>query len=203
MTFYPQATPRSREPAIGFFTETVGDLNTTSWSDLSSSLLEEAEQMFGPRDPRWFFAGIKFWDKPYPATYYPGERPFHVGIGLTRQAASNPRMAHYQLAHEIVHVLGPSATFAPANVLEEGMAYSFQDRVNVNRQLGMPLGLLSYVQAREALHAMLNVAPDAVRVIRAAYYDVRDVTANELVRLVPEVSLDLAERLCAPFIRGE
>ncbi|WP_030539669.1 hypothetical protein [Sphingobium sp. DC-2] len=203
MKFFPQATPSSLEPASGFFREALGELVTTSWSDLTSSLLQEAEQQFGPRDPRWFFAGIQFWDEGHPGTYYPGSRPFHVGISLTREAASNPRMAHYQLAHEVVHLLGPSPTFAPATVLEEGMAYSFQERVNLHRHLGMRLSIPSYAQARDVLNAMLALDPDAVRTIRAVYPDVRDVRSAELMRLVPAVSLEIADLLCRPFFRGE
>jgi len=203
MDFYPRAIPDSTEPALGFFREIVGDEITTSWSDLTSALLKDAEAEYGPRDPRWFFTGIQFWDKGHPGTYYPGNRPFHVGISLTREAATDPRMAYYQLAHEIVHVLGPSPSFAPANVLEEGMAYSFQDQVNVKRGLGLTNAIASYVHARDVLNAMLALRPDAVRTIRAVYPDVRELTVTELMRLIPEVTAEIADALCAPFDRGE
>jgi hypothetical protein len=203
MDFYPRAMPVSTQPAVGFFREVVGGEITTSWSDLTSALLEDAEAEYGPRDPRWFFTGIQFWDEGYPATNYPGGRPFHVGISLTREAATNPKLAYYQLAHEIVHVLGPSETFAPANVLEEGMAYRFQDGVNVARGLGMTNPIASYVDARAALDAMLAIEPNAVRIIRAVHPDVRNVTAAELMQLIPGLSANNANSLCSTFVRGE
>lgn len=198
----PVRVPSSPVPILGAHAaEGFGPDWTSSWSDVVSWLMEQAEAWFGPRDPRWFFTGLEFTDGDVPSTYYPGRRPFHVGIQLTRSAAQNPRDAYFQLAHEVVHLLGPSQARDRANVLEEGMATVFQLHVSNVVGLGYGIKLPSYARAMEMVVQLLLVSPDAVRAIRAVHPDVRLVTPDEVARIVPGVPLDLATSLCERFVR--
>ena len=174
---------------------------TSSWSDVVSWLMVMAEAWFGPRDARWFFTGLELWEGDVPSTYYPGNRPFHVGIQLTQSAASNPKQAYFQLAHEVVHLLGPSPTRECANVLEEGMATRFQLHISHLVGLGFPITLPSYVHAMGELDKLLALSPDAVRTIRAVHPDLRHVTDTELMKMVRGVSPELAASLCGRFVR--
>lgn len=193
--------PSSLVPAIGFFTERVGDDWTVSWSDLVSHLLFEAEARFGKRDQRWFFTGIEFDAGDVPMTYYPGNRPFHVGIRLTHHATTNAAEAYFQLAHEVVHLLGPSPERLPANVFEEGIATAFQVEVSALVKLGRTISLPSYVNARAAVLELLAHDRDAVKKVRTVYPDLRHVTVQRLLDVTPSAPQGLAERLCAPFQR--
>ena len=198
----PISVPSSPVPVLG--AHAAGGFGpdwTSSWSDVTSWLMEQAEAWFGPRDRRWFFTGLEFTDGDVPQTYYPGRRPFHVGIQLTRSATQNPRDAYFQLAHEIVHVLGPSEARDPANVLEEGMATLFQ--LHVSNAVGLGYGIYhpSYARAMELVESLLLASPKAVRAIRATYPDVRLVTPVEVSRIVPGVTADLATALCERFVR--
>lgn len=172
---------------------------TASWSDIVSYLMALAEEWFGPRDSRWFFTGIEFSDGDNPSTYYPGNRPFHVGIQLTRSGAQNPRQAYFQLAHEVVHLLGPSPTRDKANVLEEGMATLFQDHVSTLAGLGIPVTTPSYVHAMGEVVRLRERSRDAVRAIRVVHPDLRQVSDSEVIRIVPGLPTDLAASLCRRF----
>lgn len=194
-------TPASPVPALGFHTLQANGDWTVSWSDLTSYLLAKAESRYGPRDDRWFFSGIEFADVETPMTYYPGNRPFHVAIRLTRSAAANPRQAHFQLAHEIVHLLGPSETRQPANVMEEGMAAAFQLDMSIRSSLGYGLGIQSYVDASQAIAELERIEPGAIAKIRGVHPDLRKLTPAALAAIVPAASNDLVQRLCAPFNR--
>lgn len=177
-----------------------------SWADVTGWLMSEAEHRFGPRDTRWFFTGIEFADCPCPIIYYPGNRPLHVAIRLTLAAANDPNAAYFELAHEVVHLLAPTERMngsarATANVLEEGMASRFQqdiaDQMNLNQFVTWP----SYVAAMGHYDALRAIDPDAVRRIRAAYPELRDLTDVGLMGIVPGAPAQLAQALTATFVR--
>ncbi|MBY9061344.1 hypothetical protein K7957_00155 [Sphingomonas yunnanensis] len=193
------ATPASPQPALGFHSAYDGGDWTTSWSDLVSYLIQQAESRYGPRDSRWFFTGVEFADVPVPCTLYTGNRPFHIGIQLTATVSMTPRIAHFQLAHEVVHLLGPSESHDRANVLEEGMAAAFQQEMSTRSGLGIDVTVPSYVSAMEALAELLTIDPDAVRRLRSIHPDLRLLDVANLIRIVPGADDTLADRLCSPF----
>jgi hypothetical protein len=194
--------PASREAVLGAFADDVDGANwTTSWSDVTSWLMERAEARFGPRDPRWFFTGLEFADVDAPTTYYPANRPFHVGIRLTAAAAAAPAEAYFQLAHEVVHLLGPSPTRAKANVLEEGAATVFQQETAAAVGLSGTVSLPSYLDAAAEVARLEAVAADAIRSVRTLCPDLRDLTEAELGRIVPGLPAGLGASLCSPFRR--
>ncbi|SFG58102.1 hypothetical protein [Methylobacterium gossipiicola] len=194
--------PASRGTVLGAFADDVDGAGwTASWSDVTSWLMERAEARFGPRDPRWFFTGLEFADVEAPTTYYPANRPFHVGIRLTAAAAASPAEAYFQLAHEVVHLLGPSPTHAKANVLEEGVATVFQQETVAAVGLPATVSHPSYLAAAGKVACLEAFAQDAVRSVRALYPDLRDLTEDELGRIVPGLPAGLAGALCSPFRR--
>ncbi|AYO83259.1 hypothetical protein ACFQFG_26500 [Methylobacterium persicinum] len=50
-----------------------------------------AQEMFGQGDGRWFYTGLEFGGGDIPSTYYPGNRPFHMGI---HQSVGDGRYGH-------------------------------------------------------------------------------------------------------------
>ncbi|MEP9360474.1 hypothetical protein [Sphingomonas sp. KR3-1] len=196
------ATPSSEIPALGFHKAALPDGWTASWPDLVSWMLIEAERRFGPRDPRWFFAGVEFADGVNHVTYPLADRPFHVAIRLTRAAAADPRLAHFELAHEIVHLLSPSANPSASNCLLEGMAGVFQLEMASMAELGVGVGPGPYLDAIQAVLALIGIDPGAVRKIRAACPDLAALTPDALLAIVPALSKARAEQLCAPFPGG-
>ncbi|WP_334655161.1 hypothetical protein [Sphingomonas panaciterrae] len=196
-------TPSSSVTAVGFHTEQSNGDWSVSWSDLTSYLLAEAEKRFGSRDSRWFFTGIEYADVAMPMTYYPANRPFHVGIRLTRNAAMDARQAHFQLAHEIVHLLGPCEEHHAANVFEEGIAAAFQEEMSTLSKLGFSINVASYRHAMAAVQQLQAIDRGAVAKVRAEFPNLRQLTAERLKQIVPGTSDQLADTLCAPFARGE
>ena len=83
-------------PALGFATEPLPtrDGFRFSLTSLLSTLLGDAEQMFGPRDMSYTPVGIEFCgDRP--KVWYPGTNK-HIFIILTDSAREDPRQAIFQ-----------------------------------------------------------------------------------------------------------
>lgn len=192
------ALPASHLTALGFHNQDTQGVRSTAWADLTSYFLDQAEQRFGPRDPRWFFCGITFIEGG-PHLYFPANRPFHVGIQLGTSAASYPHQAYFQLAHEVAHLLGPNPAIQNAIFLEEGMCTSFQ--VEMARAIGMDEfgDLGTYAEALALVQDLLALDPAAIRKLRELHKDLSELDAGKLHLILPDVPEDLATRLTRQF----
>jgi hypothetical protein len=95
--------------------------NGGSWTltTLMGKMLDEAETLYGRRDMDWTLLGVEFFTgASQPETWFPGNRK-HVAIRLTPNTANDFDLALWQLAQEIVHLLGP-VRYGCATNLEEG-----------------------------------------------------------------------------------
>lgn len=100
-----------------------------SWTLASrlGQMISMAEERFGERDKSWTLLGVEFKNDGNPAIWYPysnhGKR--YIIIQLNRQSAKDETKALFQMAHEVIHILSPSVSHRPSNVLEEGLAVYF------------------------------------------------------------------------------
>ena len=185
-------------PAVGFATEPLPtrDGYRFSLTTLLSTLLGEAEQMFGPRDMSYTPVGIEFYGNR-PQVWYPGTNK-HISIILTDSAREDPPQAVFQLAHEVVHILSPSVGVS-APVIEEGLSALFQQRASDNYNLNLVIVSKPYIEAANLTNRLLKGRIDVIRRLRK----IEPAFANWTPRfLVSEtgVSLELAQKLCEPFI---
>jgi len=137
-------------PAIGFATEPLPtrDGFRFSLTSLLSTMLTDAEQMFGTRDMTYTPVGIEFYgDRP--KVWYPGTNK-HISIILTDSAREDPPQAVFQLAHEVVHILSPTGG-ANAPVVEEGLSALFQERANEIYGLNLRLVSKPYIKAQKLI----------------------------------------------------
>lgn len=188
-------------PAIGFATELLPTRDGFKFTltTLLSTLLSDAEQMFGPRDMSYTPVGIEFYgDRPQ--VWYPGTNK-HISIILTDSAREDPAQAIFQLAHEVTHLLSPTGG-SNAPVIEEGLSALFQQRANEVYKLNLHLVAVPYIKATQLANMLLKGQPNIIKQLRRVEPSFHKWTPRFLVSEAG-ISYELAEKLCEPFIDFE
>lgn len=112
-------------------------------------ILEEAEELFGPRDPSYEMLEPEFFDGDHPYGQFIERKK--IKILLTRDCADNYHLASYMLAHEAVHMLSP-VFYGESTILEEGIATYFSHKY-VKRLYGWNVERSTDPKYDIALHA--------------------------------------------------
>jgi hypothetical protein len=166
-------------------------------------MLSEAEELYGRRDMDWTPIGVEFFACDVPHIWFPGGRK-HVAIRLTLAALNDLNEALWQLAHEIVHVLGPAE--GNTNNLEEGVATHFAlsvshydaSRVTSFResveQTGSP-----YSAPLRDYEALLQIDSGVIKKLRKQQSYLSLVTAKQILDVLPSCDPTLAVRLAHRF----
>ena len=157
-------------------------------------IMEEVESLFGPRDRSYELLPPRISEclcaHPY---IYPFRK---IRIYLPSQA-KNRSLASCQLAHEAIHVLGPTASWA--TVLEEGLAewfsHTYMDRV-YGLQCAAPNRW--YDAARRAVAPLLAKNKFVIKELRARQPLISKIDEELLVE-VAGIERDDAKLLCADF----
>mgnify|MGYP001033361899 CR=1 FL=1 len=172
------------------------------WS-LCSSLMAGAMKRFGQKVP----------DRPIIGLEYNGEVPecFHDGpknlvIRLGTSTKGHPQQLKFQLAHEVVHaVCRGQKTTAP--MIEEGAAIQFSfvpdrfggDYLEKTIRQVKP----QYLVAADLYQQLMELAPDAVKLIRKRNPILDELTAAGLKEVFPEISDGLQSGLLLPLCRWQ
>lgn len=178
-----------------------GDGYTWTLASRLGEMLALAEERYGPRDHSYTVLGVEFM-AGIPQIWYPENRRYIV-IQLSLECLTDKRRAYWQLAHECVHLLSPTGG-GPATMLEEGLATLFAQEY-MARTLGVPTsstGMASYDDACGRVGALLALAPDAIRRLRAIEPTISHVSAALIRQVAPQVSEHEAYVLAAPFDRA-
>jgi len=98
-----------------------------SVTKLGNEILEKAENIFGAKDiGSASFLKFRFYNSKYPFLHF-DELNNTYCIYLNFQTINSEdelRRAHFQISHEVIHLLAPSPPLAPT-VFEEGLATFF------------------------------------------------------------------------------
>ena len=160
-----------------------------------------AEEQFGPRDRSWTFIGIHVGMQPGSRTL-PDVACSHVSIELASRILNSPEGSLYELAHETVHLLGPSDI---CTRLEEGVAVVFSDRMMEwsfalrdysNDRLR---GAKNYRAAAEDVRILLASYPDVIRQVREVEPTFGRIRYEHFETLFPGIDAALVGRLLQPF----
>jgi hypothetical protein len=163
-------------------------------------IIEEAELLFGPRDRSYELLPPRISECGCPHPHiYPSRK---VRIYLTPHSRT-PYIASYQLAHEAVHVLGPTPTWA--TVLEEGLATYFS-YAYVKRVHGLEFGDSNgwsgvhrwYGAAMRAVAPLLAKNEFVIKELRSRQPQISKIDEALLVE-VAGIERDHARYLCANF----
>jgi hypothetical protein len=168
-------------------------------------MLSEAEELYGHRDLNWTPIGVEFFDCTVPHIWFPGNRN-HVAIRLTLSALYDLNEALWQLAHEIVHILGPVATGA-VNNLEEGVATHFALNVSYYPDKSRQALFRQKVEQKESPYhsplrdaeTLLQMDPGIIKELRKQQPYLSRITAKQILDVLPNCDPTLAERLTGHF----
>lgn len=170
-----------------------------SWSLASrlGHMLRTAEERYGERDSSYTPLGVEF-SPAGPQVWYPGNDR-RVVIQLSLECLSDSGRAHYQLAHECIHLLSPSGSLG-GTVLEEGLATCFsQDYVRKHLGLDWSPGDTRYVEARDLMRVLLDVDASSIKKLRKKQRSISSIGAQDIVSAYPAVGKELAVALTRQF----
>ena len=106
-----------------FISKPIGTAASFTLTTRLGEMLRMAEERYGQRDCEFTLLGIEFWPG-VPHLWFPGPSDCkHIAIRIGIDAIYDPIKAHFQLAHECIHLLSP--VIGMASLLEEGLAVTF------------------------------------------------------------------------------
>jgi hypothetical protein len=168
----------------------------TLWEELLK-ILEEAEDLFGPRDRSYEILEPEIFAGSHAQGYYVEQKK--IKLYLSNACANEYRYASYELAHEAIHMLSP-VFYGQATVLEEGLATYFSHRY-VYLLYGWEIEKSpdpKYDAAMRAASALLARNEFLIKEIRTRQPIISKITASTLVE---EADIDprLARFLASDF----
>lgn len=157
-------------------------------------IMEEAESLFGPRDRSYELLAPRITEC---GCAHPYVYPFRkVRIYLTSHSKDR-QIASYQLAHEAVHVLSPTTSWA--TVLEEGLAMWFSNQyMNRVHRIQFEAPNRWYGAAVRAVSPLLAKNKSVIKELRVRQPHLSKIDETLLVE-VAGVDPDDARILCADF----
>ncbi len=173
---------------------------TWTMPSLLGDMLHMAQRMFGERDRSYTLLGVEFCGD-LPRVWCPGNRRDLI-VQVAVRCMNEPERACYQMAHECIHLLGPSGC-SSATVLEEGLATWFAQHYMAER-LGNPnwrSTLYSYRDAQRQYEVLHTLDPDAIRMLRQEQPTFNLFTRELLLKHYPALGEAAADALLQPFKR--
>ena len=173
---------------------------TWTLPSLLGDMLAMAQAMFGERDHAYTILGVEYCGDQ-PRVWCPGNRRDLI-VQVSVRCLDEPQRACFQLAHECIHLLGPSGCDG-ASVIEEGLATWFAQYYMAER-LGNPhwrSTMTSYTQAQRRVEALLALDADAIKTIRQVQPTFGLMTSDLLLKHYPALGEERAAALVAPFDR--
>lgn len=179
---------------------------------LADELLRTAETLFGPRaQTEWTFVGVEIYDLPPHLAYYPEQG--WVAISLSQKAMEDHAQCIFQLAHEVCHLLYPTANrktgrLPPTIVLNEGVSTHFSllmcERLKGTEAYQAALSSLrsaspSYYEAMLLTDRLLNEDPDTIKKVRSVQPMLNDVTEEDFAHAGVSVTAEAASTMLATF----
>jgi len=164
------------------------------------SIFEEAELLFGPRDPSYQMSTPRISECARASTYILW--PFGITrIYLTRDSRTTPWLASLELAHEAIHILSPGGFDFVPTILEEGLAEWFARRY-VSRIYGMSFQRDSdpqYDAVMTAVSTLMSKNEFVIRDLRARQPVISKIDEKLLIE-VGGIEPDQAKFLCTDYL---
>lgn len=188
----------SADMALGFVSKPIPNGGSWTLTTRLGDFLAKAETRFGSRQMDWTILGSEFFGD-IPCVWYPGNRK-HVAIRLTESARYDFNQALFQLAHETIHLLSPNGS-GPALVIEEGIATLFAEEMMAELKIEGMHASDNYIEALNLTRPLLSSHPDLIRGLRSLCPRIQDFTPDLVLSKAPELSTNMAHRLCDLFSR--
>ena len=195
-------------------TEYVPKLTTLTdeMTAVAEQLLSLAEDLYGPRaTTEWTFVGVEINDRPPYLAYYP-DRGW-VAISLSTKVLNNADQCLFQLAHEVGHLLYPTAdrrtsTLPPTITLNEGVSTHFSlialqtfrgEEAYRNAYESLRLYSPNYFAALNLVNRFIQFDPSAVQKLRAVQPMLNDAVEDDFNAAGLDVDPELWAALVAVF----
>lgn len=190
------------DPAIGFRTKRWPDDKGYDWTltTILGRFLNEAEELYGPRDKEWTPLGIEF-AGDVPKVWFP-RNGMHISIVLTESAASDPQEAIFELAHEVIHLLAPTHE-TPTIILEEGLATYFAHQMCAKYAINRITTKLQYLDAEAKVKSLMQLYPDCIRMLRKIQPTFILMNENLIRTVCPNTPASVSKILTEKFKRDE
>ena len=160
-------------------------------------MLEMAEQRFGPRDKSYTILGFEF-RAGLPQIWFPGDG-MNVIVQLDSSTMNDPNLTLFQMAHECVHLLTPVIP-ADVSVLEEGLATYFSKEYMASHVGGVWFtDDQKYGHAEILARKLLLLNADAIKSLRKIVPVISQATAQDILKICPNLPSHLSEQLVVSF----
>jgi hypothetical protein len=176
--------------------------------DATRIYLHQAENMFGSKIDDWSFCGVEFNDTFPHLRYYndTGE----VKISLRNSSIENNIQFHFQLSHEICHLLYPttdvtSGAFEQPTVLNEGIStiFSIMAVKNIDPENDIVGNIKehnpNYYNAMLDVEELLKIDYEAIKKVRVHQPYLNKITKKDFKKAELSVPKDLLNRLLETF----
>ncbi|CAK1737898.1 IrrE N-terminal-like domain-containing protein [Vibrio crassostreae] len=187
-----------------FKTQELPSKDGYTWTLASrlGAMLIEVEGLYGERDKSWTFVGLEF-EENGPQNWFPGNCG-NIVIQLNTNAINDEVLAHYQLAHEVVHLLAPSGERG-APVIEEGLATMYSENY-LSASYGITdyskfTNLDSYIEAARLVRELLAFDSDAIRKLRDIEPSFKEMSLDTFAEAGLDYTKDNITKLVASFVR--
>lgn len=182
-----------------YFTQPLPSNDGYTWTLASrlGAMLREIEELYGERDKSWTFVGVEF-EKDGPRNWFPGDCG-NIAIQLNTNALDNEVLAHYQLAHEVVHLLAPDGKCG-APIIEEGLATLYsEDFIFREYNASGITNMRSYMDAAKSVRDLLYFDSNAIKKLRAVEPSFKKMTLNTFKTANIQYSQVKILNLISPF----
>ncbi len=172
---------------------------TWTFTSKLGQILQDAEQHYGKRDHSWTLLGIEFSSDQQPKVWYPysQDNEKFIIIQLTQKAYCQEKIAIYQIAHEVIHLLSPLGAGQKSNVLEEGLATYFAIQQLEKHHYSQSEDFIASRYYRNAYHVVRQLYalyPDTdqkIRRLRQAFTHFSILTPKQLQQAFPKLAPQL------------
>ena len=163
-------------------------------------ILNNAETLYGKRDYSYTILGIEFYNLPNPQVWYP-QNCKHIVIQLTARCLINFNEGVYELAHEVIHCLSPTAGQFPATVLEEGLATYFAVDYTQKNGHGNFSNIVDpkYRNAYNLFAQLIGIDIDIVKKLRQVQPTISLITQTDIITANNAIPVQLATDLTQIF----
>jgi hypothetical protein len=166
-----------------------------------------AQEEFGPMCSEWRYVGVEINDMPPHLRYY--HETASVSISLSKKVTSDETQLHFQLAHEVCHLLYPAmsinGTKEATTVLNEGVSTYFsvwaagrfcsQEYLINNLEQHSP----NYFRAMTAVQELLKNDQEAIKKLRLLEPELNKLTHQHFEQAKALASKELISELLSSF----
>ena len=163
-------------------------------------ILREAERRYGKRDKSYTLLGVELTTEENPQVWYPGNCK-DVVIQITENCLNDMNRAVFQVAHEAIHCLSPTAG-QNVSVLEEGLATLFSIEYCKENGCGNDWSSNSqkYTYASELAKQLLEIDGEIIKKLRGVQPTISSIDKHLILKTNSEVPEELVDKLTQKFL---